>query len=114
MKINSFFLLVSLLLTAIFAYACNVYCQNNFKTLFIVASSLGTLLYFIFLLAINYNNSRTSINIKTLSSLFLLINISLLFYFSAENSDVSAFVILYSIILLLYASLVYAIYKIKT
>jgi hypothetical protein len=111
MKINSFFLLVSLLLTAIFAYACNVHCQNNFKTLFIVASSLGTLVYFIFLLAINYNNSRTSINIKTLSSFFLLINISLLFYFSTKNSAESAFVLLYSIILLLYSSLVYAIYK---
>jgi hypothetical protein len=113
MKTNSFFLLVSLLLTAIFAYAYNVYCQNNFKTLFIVASSLGTLVYFIFLLAINYNNSRTSINIKTLSSLFLLINISLLFYFSTENSSESAFVILYSIILLLYGSFVYAILKLK-
>ena len=113
MKLKPFFLLISLLLTAIFAYACNVYCQNNFKTLFIVGSSLGTLVYFIFLIAINYNNSRTSINIKTLSSLFLLINISLLFYFSTENSAESAFIILYSIILLLYTSLVYAICKIK-
>lgn len=113
MKINSFFLLIALVLTVIVSYTALVYCQNNFKVLFTALGGAGSFCYLLFLLAISFENKRTSINIKTLSILFMAINVGLLIYFTGINRTESSFVILYSLILLMYASIVYSIAKVK-
>jgi hypothetical protein len=85
MKLNPFFLLVTLMLAALVSYTAMVYCQNSFKLLFTILSGVGSLSYLLFLLAINFENTRTTINIKTLSVLFMAINVGLLIYFAGVN-----------------------------
>jgi hypothetical protein len=113
MKINPFFLLVTLMLAALISYTAMVYCQNSFKLLFTILSGVGSLSYLLFLLAINFENTRTTINIKTLSVFFMAINIGLLIYFVGVNRTESSFVIVYSLLLLIYTSIVYSIAKVK-
>lgn len=113
MKLKPFFLLIALLFTALASYACMVYCQNNFKILFVSFGSFGSLVYFLFLMAIQFDNIRTSINIKTLTAFFLAINAGLLLYFAGVNSAASAFIIVYALQLLFYSILVYSIAKVK-
>jgi hypothetical protein len=113
MKLNPFYSFVILLLTAILAYAISVYSQNNFKLLFIIVGSSVILVNLLLLFAIRFNSIRTSINIKTLSSLFLIINLALLFYFSSENKTESSFIIVFALIFMLYISIVYSISKVK-
>jgi hypothetical protein len=113
MKINPFFLLITLMLAALVSYASFVYCQNNFKLLFTIIGGAATFLYLLFLFAINFDNTRTSINIKTLSVLFMSINVGLLIYFAGVDCTESSFVILYSLILLIYSSIVYSIANVK-
>jgi len=111
MKINPFYFIIALLLSALVAYSIQIYCQNNFKLLYSIFGTLGTLVYFIFFIAVQFNNVRTSINVKTATSVFLLLNLILLFYFAGINRTESAFVIIYSLVLLVYASIVYFISK---
>ncbi len=113
MKLNPFFLLIALVLAVIVSYTAVVYCENNFKVLFTVLGGSGSFCYLLFLLAINFENTRTSINIKTLSVLFMAINVGLLIYFTGVNRTESSFVIVYSLILLMYSSILYSIAKVK-
>jgi len=114
MKLNLFFLFIALLFTALVSYACMVYCQNNFKTLFASFGSFGSLVYFLFLIAIQFDNIPTSINIKAFTTLFLAINAGLLIFFARVDSSASAFIIVYALQLLFYSSLLYSITKVKT
>lgn len=86
------------MLTGIVSYAALVYCQNNFKVLFTALGGAGSFCYLLFLLAISFENTRTSINIKTLSVLFMAINVGLLIYFTGVNRTESSFIIVYSLI----------------
>jgi hypothetical protein len=113
MKIQPFFLFIALIVTALVVYTCLVYCQNNFKFLYTALGSFGSFIYFLFLIAIQFKNTRTSINIRALSALFFMINTGMLLYFSGVNVTASAFLILYTAHLLLYSSLVYSITKIS-
>jgi hypothetical protein len=113
MKINPFYSFVILLLTAIIAYSTSVYCQNNFLLLYTIVGSSVIMVNLLFLFAISFNNIRTSINIKTLSSLFLIINLALLFYFSSENKTKSSFIIVFALMFLIHISIVFSISKVK-
>ncbi len=113
MKLNLFFLFSAIIFTALVSYACVVYCQNNFKILFASFGSFGSLVYLLFLMAIQFDNIRTSINIKTLTAFFLAINAGLLIYFAGVNTTASAFIIVYTLQLLIYSSLFYSIAKLK-
>jgi prepilin signal peptidase PulO-like enzyme (type II secretory pathway) len=111
MKINPFYFVISLLLSALVAYGTQIYGQNNFKLLYTIFGTLGTLVYFTFFLAAQFNDVRTTINVKTGTSVFLLFNFIMLFYFASIDRTESAFVIFYSLVLLVYASIVYLISK---
>jgi hypothetical protein len=111
MKINPFYFIIALLFSAIVAYSIQIYCQNNFKLLYTIFGTIGTLVYFTFFIAAQFNNVRTTINVKTGTSVFLLLNFLMLFYFAGVNRTESAFIIGYSLILLAYASIVYFIAK---
>ena len=111
MKINPFLFIISLLLTALVAYGTQIYGQNNFKLLYTIFGTLGTFVYFIFFISARFNDVRTTINVKTSTSVFLLLNFFMLFYFAGINRTESAFVIIYSLILLVYASIIYFISK---
>jgi hypothetical protein len=113
MKLNPFFLLIVLVLTGLLSYTALEYCQNNFKVLFTALGGAGSFCYFLFLLAISFENTRTSINIKTLSVLFMAINVGLLVYFTGVNRTESSFIIVYSLIFLMYSGIVYSIAKVK-
>ena len=113
MKLKPFFLIVTLIITALVSYSSMVYCQNSFKLLYTILGSAASFFYLLFLVAINFENIRTSINIKTLSVLFMAINVGLLIYFAGVNRTESSFVIVYSILLLFYSSIVYSISKAK-
>jgi 4-amino-4-deoxy-L-arabinose transferase-like glycosyltransferase len=111
MKINPFYFVISLLLSALVAYGTQIYGHNNFKLLYTIFGTLGTLVYFTFFIAAQFNNVRTTINVKTGTSLFLLLNFLMLFYFAGINRTESAFIIGYSLIIVAYASIVYFIAK---
>lgn len=111
MKINPFYFLIALLLSALVAYATHIYGYNNFKLLYTIFGTLGTLVYFTFFIAAQFNNVRTTINVKTGTSVFLLLNFFILFYFAGINRTESAFIIGYSLILVVYVSIVYFISK---
>ena len=113
MKLKPFFLLVILILVALVSYTSMIYCQNSFKLFYTILGSAASFFYLLFLLAINFENTRTSINIKTVSSLFMVINIALLIYFAGANRTESSFIIVYSLLLLLYSIIVYSIAKVK-
>ena len=113
MKLNPFFLLITLMLAGLISYMAMVFCQNNFKLLFTVLAGVGSFFYLLFLLAINFQNTRTSINIKTLSVFFMAIYVGLLIYFTGVNRTESSFIIIYSLLLLIYTSIVYSIAKVK-
>lgn len=111
MKINPFLFIISLLLSALVAYSMQIYGHNNFNLLYTIFGTLGTLVYFTFFIAAQFSDVRTTINVKTSTSVFLLLNFIMLFYFAGINRTESAFVISYSLILLVYASIVYFISK---
>lgn len=113
MKLNPFFLLIVLMLTGLVSYTALEYCQNNFKVLFTALGGAGSFCYLLFLLAISFENIRTSINIKTLSVLFMAINVGLLIYFTGVNRTASSFIIVYSLIFLMYPVVVYSSAKLK-
>jgi 4-amino-4-deoxy-L-arabinose transferase-like glycosyltransferase len=111
MKINPFYFYISLSLSALVGYAIQTYGHNNFKLLYTIFGTLGTLVYFTFFIAAQFNNVRTTINVKTVTSVFLLLNFLMLFYFAGINRTESAFIIGYSLILVAYASIVYFVAK---
>ena len=100
-------------MTVLVCLTAMIYCQNNFKLLFTILAGSGSFIYLLFLLAISFKNTRTSINIKTLSILFMGNNIGVLIYFSGANRTESLFVIVYSIFILLYSSMAYSIVRSK-
>lgn len=111
MKLNPFFVMISILLSALIGYALWMYSQHSFKELFVTMGSIGTCLLIVFFLALNYDNNRLAINLKTLTSLFMLINVCVLIFFMSAIRTQTAFIIIYGVFLLVYVSLIYSIIK---
>lgn len=113
MKINPVFFILSLLVTLVFSYASFVFCHNNFKLLYTILGSIGILMQLTVIVSANYNNPRLSINLKTFSSIFFIINLIILMLFINKSSQMEVFIITYILYMTIYIGVAYSIYKTK-
>lgn len=113
-RINYFFALLAILFTAVTTYALWVYSGNSFKPLYVSVAATSTLTYLFFTMAFAHQNEKKTINVRTLSVFFFIINIFQLLYFSGADRGESAFVISASLIILSYIAFIYAITRAKT
>jgi len=111
MKINPIFILIALFLTGIVSYGLYVFSENDFKTIYVSAGSFSCGIYLCSLLGIDFGNTRKNINIKTLTSFFLLFQIIILVYFSFQDRFLPSFIISSSLLLTLFLGLSFFINK---
>jgi hypothetical protein len=96
-------------LSSLIAFLCYQYSINLFKQLFTAGALLSSLVFLFFMLAVQFNNQRTTINIKAISTLATIVNLFVLFLFSGAGSTQVAFVISHCFLMVIYLGLVYAI-----
>lgn len=96
-------------LAALIAFSCYQYSNNLFKHIFTIMASISSLLILFFMLAAQFNDSRTTINIRTTSILAMFVNLLLLFLFSGSDSTLAAFVISLCFLIVIYLGVVYSI-----
>ena len=111
MKINPLFTLMALLLSCIIAYTLYVFCQNDLKIIYTTLGGVVCSTYFLTLLGLDFGTTRKNINIKTLSSFFLLLYSFILVYFSFQNRFLPSFIISSSLFFILFLGLSFFISK---
>jgi hypothetical protein len=102
MKINPIFTLIALFLTGIFSYSLYVFSENDFKTIYVSLGSICIGIYLCSLIGVNFGDTRKNINIKTLTSFFLLLQIIILVYFSFQNKFLPSFIISTGLLMIIY------------
>ena len=109
MKIKFVPTLIVAALSALIAFSFYEYSSNGFKQLFTAGAFISFAVIFFSMLAARYNNQRTTINIKTISTLATIVNFLLFFLFSGSGSTQSAFFISLTFLMVIYLGIVYAI-----
>jgi hypothetical protein len=111
MKINPIFTLIALFLTGIVSYSLYVFSENDFKTIYVSVGSICSGIYLCSLIGVNFGDIRKNINLKTLTSFFLFLQIIILVYFSFQNRFFPSFIISSSLLLSLFLGLSFFINK---
>lgn len=114
MKLNLIPSVFAIALAALMAYMCYEFSDNSFKNLYTIFAFVSTLLTLLFLLAVDYHNTRTTINIKAISFIELLVGSVLLYIFNSNDSNQKSFVIAMSFLLIIYVGIVYMINQISS
>jgi hypothetical protein len=109
MKVKFIPSLIVVALAALIAFSCYQYSSNLFKQAFTAGALISSLVVLFFMLAAQFNNQRTTINIKAISTLATIVNLLLLFLFSGAGSTQAAFVISLCFLMVIYLGLVYSI-----
>ena len=79
MKINSSFTIISIILSALISYGFYSYASEESKNLITIVSFISMVIPLIFMLCIQYELPRTTMNIRAISSVFLMLFIFLNF-----------------------------------
>lgn len=111
MKINFVPSLIAFALSALIAFSCYEYTSNGFKQIFTMGAFISSMATLFFMFAVKFNNHRTTINIKTVSTLVTIVILFMLFLFAGARSTQAAFVISLSFLMVIYLGIVYAISK---
>lgn len=114
MKVNLIPSVFAIALSALMAYMCYEFSDNSFKNLYTIFAFVSTLLTLLFLLAVDYHNTRTTINIKAISFIELLVGLVLLFIFNSYDSNQKSFIIAMSFLLIIYLGIIYMINQMST
>lgn len=113
MKINSFLIVISFLLTAMISFSVFSYSQESTMILSTVVSSITYLSYLGGLLAVKFEDQRGNVLKTTTSIVFLIINIFLTFIFLKFNYSIPLFILINGSVLLIYYSILYFFVKAK-
>lgn len=111
MKINPIFTLIALFLTGIVSYSLYVFSENDFKTIYVSVGSICSGIYLCSLIGVNFGDIRKNINLKTLTSFFLVLQSIILLYFSFQDRFLPSFIISSSLLLILFLVFSFFIYK---
>ena len=109
MKIRIYPFLFVAAISFLISVICYKISLNNFKLLYTYSAFLSNFMLLFFMLAVKFNDVRTGINVKTCSTLFITLNILLLYMFGSINSTRFSFVIVISFLFLIYLGILYFI-----
>lgn len=113
MKINSFLIVITILLTVMISYSVFSYSQEANMILSTVVSSVTYLSYLGGLLAVKFEYPKGQVLKTTTSLIFLFLNIFLTLVFLKINYSVPFFILINGSILLIYYSILYFFVKAK-
>lgn len=113
MKINSFLIVISILLTILISFSVYSYSQQANIILSTVVSTVTYLSYLGGLLALKFENQKGQVLKTTISVIFLFLNIAITLIFLKINYSFPLYILINGSILLVYFSLLYFFLKAK-
>jgi len=114
MKINLIPSVFAIAISALLGYLCYEFSDNSFKSVYTGFAFISSLMPILFLIAIEFPSNRTTMNIKAISFIELLVELVLLFIFNSYDSNQKSFIIAMSFLLIIYLGIIYMINQMST
>ena len=114
MRINIVLTLIAIVLSLLLGYwVYSIAGTDIYATLAGVSSAICFAIPLILALGVRYNTSSAVVNMRAISSVFLIIMLVLHFYYAATGINMPYYVIINGILICVYVVIVYAIIKSK-
>jgi hypothetical protein len=109
MKINIVFLFLSFFLSIIIGYAAYTFSSNDFKLFYVISGTSALSIYFFSATALRHADTRKTINLRAVSSIFILIQMLIMFFYSSAGHMIQGFIIWTSLIIIAFFFIAYTI-----
>lgn len=113
MKLNLFQTIIATAIGALISYGFYIFNESDNNIIFSIVSFVIFSTSLVFLLGTNFELIRTKTNFRVVSGIFFVISLISSLLFTFINFTIPIYVITNAIILLVYISVMYAIYKEK-
>lgn len=113
MKVNFVLTTVSILISALISYGFYSFHEGSNKNLITTGSFILLTCTLITATGVNFNLSRTTINIKITAGIFFIISLAENLVFSIFNFSTPFYIIINGIIILIFLTFIYSLNKSK-